>query len=211
MAKQRPASRSAEAATPGETPEVGLKLPPATTSGKSRAKAPPAGATAALVDAVRVCYKRELRLRRVTPKAKNATDAALLEAVRAGIPYQRLARVVVPPTESGDEISGVRAQRRRVAVRFRKRVERVTKRHASLPAEATRTLPKIILEANDTNMQDLKLLYVRESYYSQDILPVDVARPVHSDEDDDEDEAELEGPDLGDDYEDDEEDDEFEG
>jgi hypothetical protein len=217
VAKRQPRSRSVEAATADqppkvpEVPEVNLQLMPAATSGKTRAKAGLAGPAAALVDSVRVCYERELRLRRVTPKAKDATDVALLEAVRAGVPYQRLARVVIPPTENGDEIAGVRAQRRRVAVRFRKRVARVTACHRSLGAEATRTLPNATHADNDTVMQDRKLLYVRESYYSQDILPVDVARPVHSDEVDDDDEAELEGPDLGDDYEDDDEDEEFEG
>lgn len=193
MAKQRPASRSAEASTTGETPEVGL-----------------AGPTAALVEAVRVCYERELRLRRVAPMAKSATDAALVEAVRAGIPYQRLARIVVPPTERADDIAGVRAQRRRVAVRFRKRVARVTARHRSLPAEATRTLPNVAHEPNDTNMQDPRRpLYIRETFYDETILPPDVARPTHPDEDDDDEEAaELEGPDLDDDgYEDDDMDD----
>jgi hypothetical protein len=205
VAKQRPRSDSAGPATGDQQPEV--------PEVERQADAAPGGPTAVLVDAVRVCYERELRLRRISRKAKSATDKALLEAVRATVEYARLARAVVPPTKNGDDIAGVRRQRQQVAARFRKRVERADKRHASLLAEATRPLPDAPPEAKDVVMESRKPLYVRESYYSHDVLPPDVARPAQADDEDNDDEveAELEGPDLGDDYEDDDEDDEFEG
>ncbi|MCX5742205.1 MAG: hypothetical protein NT062_06890 [Proteobacteria bacterium] len=187
-----------------------LVLKPAAVSGKRQANVEPALPVADLVERVRDCYRRELRLRRVTRATKDATDVALLEAVYAKVEYERLVRAVVPPATDGDEIPRIRKLRQRIAARFRKRVERVTKRHASLHAERDRPLPNTTPEANDTVMQDQRRpLYIKETFFSESVLPADV-RPVHDDDDEDDDEPVAQGPDLGDVEDDDEDDDEFE-